>query len=46
VRLTAETGEIIVYVFHLSKQDVSPYENCWMTDAVYIESWEEAGVSI
>jgi hypothetical protein len=46
VRLTAETGEKIVYVFYLSKQVGSPYDDCWMTDAVLIESWEDSGVNI
>jgi hypothetical protein len=46
VRLFAETGEEIVYVFYLAKQEASPYEDCWMTEAVYIESWKEGGVSI
>jgi len=25
----------IIYVFKLSKQDNSPYKNCWLTDAIY-----------
>jgi hypothetical protein len=46
VRLIAETGEEIVYIFYLSKQEASPFEDCWMTEAVYIESWKDGGVSI
>lgn len=28
------SGELHWYRFRLSRQSVSPYENCWMTDAV------------
>jgi hypothetical protein len=46
VTLIGKGGEEIVYVFYLSKQTVSPYVNCWMTDAVFIESWKERGANI
>ena len=46
VKLYGKNGEAVVYVFYLSKQTAAPYENCWMTDAVMIESWEEKGSSI
>jgi hypothetical protein len=46
VLLTAETGDRIVYVFYLSKQEENPFRECWMTDAVFIESWEEGGAVI
>jgi len=29
-----KTGDLHWYRFRLSKQSASPYENCWMTDAV------------
>ena len=31
------TRAIVNYWFYLSRQSQAPYENCWMTDAVYIE---------
>jgi hypothetical protein len=46
VKLFGKGGEEIVYVFFLSKQTIAPYKNCWMTDAVTIESWEHSGSSI
>jgi hypothetical protein len=46
VRLFGSGGEEVVYVFYLSKQSREPYENCWMTDAVVVESWEQNGSSI
>jgi len=33
-------------VFYLSKQTEDPYSDCWMTDAVTIESWEQQGMNI
>ena len=31
------TRAIVTYWFYLSRQSQAPYEDCWMTDAVYIE---------
>jgi hypothetical protein len=38
VSITTDDGLLIAYVFVLSKQQGPEYDNCWMTDAVYIES--------
>jgi len=46
VRLIGRGGEEVVYVFYLSKQTDAPYENCWMTDAVRVESYSEKGSAI
>jgi hypothetical protein len=46
VKLFGTGGQIIVYVFYLSKQTKDPYSDCWMTDAVTIESWEQQGMNI
>jgi hypothetical protein len=46
VQLISKGGEEVVYVFYLSKQTDAPYENCWMTDMVRIESWEKKGSAI
>jgi hypothetical protein len=46
VKLFGKGGEEVIYVFYLSKQTASPYENCWMTDAVIAESWNQGGSSI
>ena len=31
------TRASMTYWFYLSRQSEAPYEDCWMTDAVYIE---------
>jgi hypothetical protein len=41
VTLVSKDQLKIVYVFILSRQTVDPYVNCWMTDAVMIESVEK-----
>jgi hypothetical protein len=46
VKLYGSGGQVIVYVFYLSKQTEDPYSDCWMTDAVTIESWEQQGMNI
>jgi hypothetical protein len=46
VKLFGTGGQVIVYVFYLSKQTEDPYSDCWMTDAVTIESWEQQGMNI
>ena len=38
VAVTASDGLVINYVFILSRQSSEPYQDCWMTDAVVIES--------
>jgi len=43
VQLIGKGGEEVVYVFYLSKQTDAPYENCWMTDVVRVESWKQRG---
>ena len=42
VILTTESGDRVGYLFRLSKQSGSPYEDCWMTDAVRRVPVEEA----
>jgi hypothetical protein len=46
VKLLGKGGRRIVYIFFLSKQYEEPYKDCWMTDAVIIESWEEESTQI
>jgi hypothetical protein len=46
VRLIGRGGEEVVYVFYLSKQSDGPYENCWMTDVVRVESYSGKGSAI
>ena len=33
----ANAGRSVTYWFYLSRQTGAPYEDCWMTDAVYVE---------
>jgi hypothetical protein len=40
VTLVDRRGNVIVYVFYLSKQTEEPCKDCWMTDAVTIESMQ------
>ena len=42
VILTTDSGDRVGYLFRLSKQSGSPYEDCWMTDAVRRVPVEEA----
>jgi hypothetical protein len=46
VILFGKGGQKVVYIFYLSKQNEDPYKDCWMTDAVIIESWEEESTQI
>jgi hypothetical protein len=46
VQLIGKNGEEVVYVFYLSKQSDAPYQDCWMTDAVRVESWSKPGQTI
>jgi hypothetical protein len=41
VKLTAKNGQMVIYIFSLSKQTEAPYQNCWMTDGVVIEPVKE-----
>lgn len=34
VRLTAQDGRVLIYLFLLSKQDQDPYQDCWMVEGV------------
>ena len=43
VTLTGASGRM-TYWFYLSRQVAPPYEDCWMTDAVYIERSDERNV--
>ena len=36
VKVLAPTGRQVTYVFVLSKQSESEFDNCWMTDAVML----------
>lgn len=38
VTLTGKGGNVIVYVFYLSRQAEGSCAGCWLTDAVLIES--------
>jgi hypothetical protein len=40
VTLVDRRGNVIIYIFYLSKQTEEPCKDCWMTDAVTIESMQ------
>ena len=41
VRITSSDGDVVFFIFTLSKQESGEYKDCWMTEAVEREREEE-----